>query len=56
MSFESSATVASTEKYGGDSPLPIAALPAAGESAQALAERLAARMALEIAGGPLPQP
>lgn len=56
MSFESSATVASTEKYGGDSPLPIAALPAAAESAQALAERLAARMALEIAGGPLPQP
>jgi hypothetical protein len=49
-------TVAGTEKYGGDSPLPITALPAADASAQALAERLAARMALEIAGGPFPQP
>ncbi|MGD8541053.1 MAG: hypothetical protein PVI39_02090 [Desulfobacteraceae bacterium] len=56
MSFESSVTVAGTEKYGGDSPLPITALPAADASAQALAERLAARMALEIAGGPFPQP
>jgi hypothetical protein len=56
MSFERSVTVASTEKYGGDSLLPIAALPAAAESAQALAERLAARMALEIAGSPFPQP
>lgn len=56
MSFERSVTVASNEKYGGDSLLPIAALPAADESAEALAERLAARMALEIAGGPFPQP
>jgi hypothetical protein len=56
MSFESSATVASTEKYGGDSLLPIEALPPAADSAQALAERLAARMALEIPSGPLPQP
>ena len=56
MSFESSATVASTEKYGGDSLLPIEALPAPADSAKALAERLAARMALEVAGGPLPRP
>lgn len=51
MSFEKTATVSSTQKYGGDSRLPLEALPSAADTERELVERLAARMARELSGG-----
>lgn len=54
VSFEKTAVVSSAEKYGGNSLLPLEALPSAAATGQELAERLAARMALDVAAGSLP--
>jgi hypothetical protein len=45
-------SVSSAEKYGGESLLPVVALPSVAVTWQTLAERLAARMALHLAGPP----
>jgi hypothetical protein len=54
MSFERTATASSAQKYGGDSLLPLEALPSAADTGRELAERLAAQMARDVAGGSLP--